>query len=238
MNLDPTKIPVHVAIIMDGNGRWARARGLPVIMGHKRGVETVETILTASREIGIKVLTLYAFSTENWTRPRAEVDALMQLLDDYLSTKIEKLKSEGVRLSAIGEIKELPDRIQKKLDEAVRYTSSNEACVLNLALNYGGRREIVLAAREVGRDIKAGKIAPEDVTEDVFKRYLFTKDLPDPDLMIRTSGELRLSNFLLWQLSYSEFYVTATLWPDFSKADLEKAVLEYQGRIRRFGGRK
>ena len=231
-----SSVPKHVAIIMDGNGRWATKRHLPKIAGHRAGAKTVERVMDAARELGVEVLTLYAFSTENWKRPKEEVGALFRLLEDYIDREAEKLHKNNVRLSVIGRIRELPARLQDKIAKTVAMTAGNTAFTLNIALNYGGRAEIVDAVRALAVDVKDGRVSADDIDEALFSRYLYTKDLPDPDLMIRTSGEFRISNFLNWQLSYAEIYVTEKLWPDFGKEDLRKAVAEYQGRERRFGG--
>lgn len=230
------KLPSHVAIIMDGNGRWASRRGLPRIAGHKRGVETVVAVVTSARNLGIRVLTLYAFSTENWSRPRAEVEALMGLLREYLRSQLGRMLEGGVRLRAIGRIEGLPPVVREELAAAEAATAGNTAMTLQLALNYGGRQEIVDAARSIARDAAAGRLAPEEVDEELFSSRLYTSGLPDPDLVIRTSGEMRLSNFLLWQVSYAELYVTDVLWPDFDEAEFLRAVKAYQARERRFGG--
>jgi undecaprenyl diphosphate synthase len=234
--IDPKKIPHHVAIIMDGNGRWAARRGLPRIAGHRAGAKSVEESLKAAEELGIRVLTLYAFSTENWKRPKAEVSALFDLLVEYLEREAPKLNEKKIRFTAIGRIGELPDKVREKIEEVARLTRNNRAFRLNLALNYGGRAEIADAARAIANDVSSGRIGAKDIDDQLFARYLYDAELPDPDLMIRTSGEMRISNFLLWQLAYSEIYVTRKLWPDFRKDDLKKAVLEYQNRERRFGG--
>ena len=229
-------VPKHIAIIMDGNGRWATERRLPKIAGHRAGSKTVEVVMDAAREIGVEILTLYAFSTENWKRPKEEVEALFLLLEDYIDREAARLHKNNIRLSVIGRIRELPARLQDKIARTVAMTAGNTAFTLNIALNYGGRAEIVDAARALALDVKAGRVSAVDIDEALFSRYLYTKDLPDPDLMIRTSGEFRISNFLIWQVSYAEIYVTKKLWPDFGKEDLRKAVAEYQGRERRFGG--
>jgi len=229
-------VPKHIAIIMDGNGRWATERRLPKIAGHRAGSKTVEVVMDAAREIGVEILTLYAFSTENWKRPKEEVEALFLLLEDYIDREAARLHKNNIRLSVIGRIRELPARLQDKIARTVAMTAGNTAFTLNIALNYGGRAEIVDAARALAVDVKAGRVNADDIDEASFSRYLYTKDLPDPDLMIRTSGEFRISNFLIWQVSYAEIYVTKKLWPDFGKEDLRKAVAEYQGRERRFGG--
>jgi undecaprenyl diphosphate synthase len=232
----PADIPRHVAIIMDGNGRWARRRGLPKIAGHRAGAGSVDEITRAAAEAGVGVLTLYAFSTENWKRPKEEVGALFKLLEHYLVKEIARLKKNNIRLSVIGDLKALPQSTREKLAEAIESTKDNTGMVLNIALNYGSRSEIAAAARAIARDVKNGVIRDADIDEGLFSRYLYTRGLPDPDLLIRTSGESRISNFLLWQASYAELYITNKLWPDFRKGDFKKAIREYQRRERRFGG--
>ena len=229
-------IPHHVAIIMDGNGRWAKQRGLPKIAGHREGAKSVRLVIEAASELGIKVLTLYTFSTENWSRPKTEVDALFRLLAKYLEKEADSLQKNNIRFMAIGDLDGLPASVRDKVNEVARATRHNEKLILNLALNYGGRSEITNAARSLARDVASGAIKESDIDEKLFSDYLYTRSLPDPDLLIRTSGEMRISNFLLWQISYSEVYVTEKLWPDFRSADLKKAVRVYQGRERRFGG--
>lgn len=229
-------IPQHVAIIMDGNGRWARSRGLPKIAGHRAGVKSAEEAVRAAGELGIKVLTLYTFSTENWKRPRKEIDALFNLLERYLDREEEKFSKNNIKFTVIGSNEGLPESVRKKLRKVMESTKKNTGLTLNLALNYGSRDEIINAARNIAKDVTAGSLSVEDIDDSVFSAYLYTKDLPDPDLLIRTSGEFRVSNFLLWQISYAELYVTKKLWPDFKKQDLEKAVAEFQRRERRFGG--
>lgn len=229
--------PKHVAIIMDGNGRWARKRGLPRAAGHRAGVGTVKEIVRAALETGVQVLTLYAFSQENWKRPKEEVDVLMQLLDFFVDREINNLKKEGVRVQAIGQIEALPTKTLAKVKQAIRETSGNQKLVLNIALNYGARTEIMGAVEKILAQARNDASWFErPLTEEIFSKQLYTAGLPDPDLLIRTSGEMRLSNFLLWQLSYSEIYVTKKLWPDFKKGDFLKAIKEYQARERRFGG--
>ena len=222
---------------MDGNGRWAKRKHLPKIEGHRRGVAAVEEIVKACREFGVKVLTLYTFSTENWRRPRAEVQALMRLLDYYLKIKVEELNKNKVRLIFSGRKQKLPEAVQKKISWAEDYTKDNAALILNLALNYGGREEILDAVQAIADKVKNKRLNPEQINERVFCEHLYSRGLPDPDLLIRTSGELRLSNFLLWQLSYSELYFTPKLWPDFNKQDLAEAIKEFSRRQRRFGAR-
>lgn len=235
LSLDYGNLPGHIAIIMDGNGRWAYSHGLPRLQGHSNGVETVDRITRAAVEIGIDVLTLYAFSSENWKRPREEVSGLMQLLKKYLESELSTMIENNIRLSCIGDIRKLPNDVQDAISHSLAETSSNNGLVLNLALNYGGRDEIVRAARRLADLSLHQKLRPQDLNEEVFTRNLDTAGLPEPDLIIRTGGEKRLSNFLLWQASYSELYFTEKNWPDFSKDDLITALHDYQKRQRRFG---
>jgi undecaprenyl diphosphate synthase len=228
-------IPRHVAIIMDGNGRWAKQRGLPRIEGHRAGAESVRRIVQACGELGVEYLTLYAFSVENWNRPKPEVSALMRLLEFYLKEEIPELQKNNVRLAAIGRLHELPLRAQRQLEKSITALSKNTGLTLVLALSYGGRAELVDAMRALGCEIKAGRLDISDIDESAVTRHLYTRNLPDPDLLIRTSGEMRVSNFLLWQISYAEIYVTDTLWPDFRKPELEAALADYSKRHRRFG---
>ncbi len=231
-----SKIPRHVAIIMDGNGRWAQQRGLPRVAGHQAGVKSVREVVEAAIDIGIPVLTLYAFSQENWKRPQEEVSVLMGLLDHFLDKEIKNLVRQGVRFRVLGRIEALPQKVQKKIFEAVERTAANNKLVFNIALNYGARTEILDAVREVLREAKSNaSLMNGGLDEAYFSERLYTRGLPDPDLLIRTSGEMRLSNFLLWQLSYAEIYITKKNWPDFHKQDLLKAVRDYQKRERRFG---
>jgi undecaprenyl diphosphate synthase len=236
VNDDPKSIPRHVAIIMDGNGRWAKSHHLPRLKGHQRGAESVEAVIETAMELGIEYITLYAFSVENWQRPHTEVQGLMQLLSSVLKQHREKLFKNKVRLRVIGRRKDLPEKIQKEIQECEDATRENRKLTLILALSYGSRVEIVEAVQKIGQKIQNGELRPEDVTEKTIQDNLYTVDIPDPDLLIRTSGEMRLSNFLLWQLSYTEIYITPVLWPDFSKIEFSKAVEEYQKRQRRFGG--
>ncbi len=231
----PKNLPRHVAIIMDGNGRWARQRKLPRIEGHRAGAESVRQIVRAGGELGIDYLTLYAFSIENWNRPKAEVTALMRLLEFYLKQEIPELNKNNVRLAAIGRIHELPQSAQRQLEKSIEALKNNTGLTLVLALSYGGRSEIVDAMRSIAREIKAGRLEVADVDEKVISQHLYTRAIPDPDLLIRTSGEMRVSNFLLWQISYAEIYVTETLWPDFRKPQLLEALEDYGRRHRRFG---
>jgi undecaprenyl diphosphate synthase len=227
--------PAHVAIIMDGNGRWAKKRGLPRIVGHKNGAEAVRRAVAASIELGIRYLTLFGFSSENWKRPPSEIDDLMGLLRHYLRGEIAELHKNGVRVRVIGERDKLAPDIVTLIDNAESLTRGNERLHLSMAINYGGRAEIALAARAVAAQVASGALKPEQVDEDCIARHLFTSGIPDPDLLIRTSGEQRISNFLLWQSAYAELVFTETLWPDFAKDDLERALRDYHGRERRYG---
>ena len=231
----PRAVPRHIAIIMDGNGRWAQARGLPRIAGHRRGAEAVRRTVTAAGELGIAYLTLFGFSSENWKRPSAEIHDLMGLLRHYLRGEIAELQRKGVRLKVIGQLGRLAPDIVSLIDHAEQLTRDNQAVTLTIALSYGGRAEIVAAVREIASEVARGGLAVEAVDEDCLARHLFTAEIPDPDLLIRTSGEQRISNFLLWQCAYSELIFTKTLWPDFAKSDLEQAIDEYCGRERRYG---
>jgi undecaprenyl diphosphate synthase len=236
--LDWSRLPRHVAVIMDGNGRWAARRGQPRVVGHRAGVEAVRSTVDTGARLGLGALTLYAFSTENWKRPRLEVDALMRMLKRYLRLELEEIHRQNIRFQPIGRIEGLRDSVRRELDRAVGRTAGNTGMVLSVALNYGGRAEIVDAVREAARALAAGGRAAEELTEEDIGRHLYTRGLPELDLLVRTSGELRISNFLLWQAAYSEIYVTETLWPDFRRADLLEAVADFQRRDRRFGGLK
>ena len=229
-------LPRHVAVIMDGNGRWAKARGLPRIEGHRQGAESARTIIRAAGELGLQYLTLYAFSAENWNRPRDEVDALMKYLVHYLKTETPELNKNNVRLEVIGQIYRLPENVQEHLKKSIATLSKNNGLTLVMALSYGSRIEIVDAVRRISEEVKRGKLEPADITEEVISDHLWTRKIPDPDLLIRTSGEMRISNFLLWQISYAELVVTPTLWPDFRKPQFYAALEEYTRRHRRFGG--
>ncbi|MGE5441003.1 MAG: isoprenyl transferase [Bacteroidota bacterium] len=228
-------IPEHIAIIMDGNGRWARKRGLPRAAGHKQGVETVRDIVKACVGLGVRYLTLYTFSTENWKRPKDEITTLMRLIVKSLQNETNELHANGVRLSTIGNRDSLPDVVRQELEQAVEKTSGNTKLKLNLALSYSGRWEIMEAAKKIGQMVKEGQIRSEDVTESLFSSLLTTKDIPDPDLLIRSGGEFRISNFLLWQIAYSEIFITDVLWPEFKRQHLYEAIKDYQKRERRFG---
>ena len=229
-------MPRHVAVIMDGNGRWAKARHLPRIEGHRRGADSAREIIRSAGELGIKYLTLYAFSAENWNRPKDEVDALMKYLVHYLKTETKDLLKNNVRLEVIGQIHRLPENVQEQLAKTIATLSKNNGLTLIMALSYGSRIEIVDAVRQIAEKVKQGKLDPADVTEAIISQHLWTRNIPDPDLLIRTSGEMRLSNFLLWQISYAELVITPTLWPDFRKPQFCAALEEYAKRHRRFGG--
>ncbi|SDG98900.1 Undecaprenyl pyrophosphate synthetase [Alteribacillus persepolensis] len=229
-------IPEHIAIIMDGNGRWAKQKGLPRVAGHREGMKVINKIVAKASEVGVRYLTLYAFSTENWKRPKSEVEFLMKLPDRFLSKELPKLKKNNVQVRTMGEKSLLPAHTQKAVQKAVRETADNTGVVLNLALNYGSRHELVYAMKEIGKDIEKGKLAAKDIDEKLIASNLLCSDLPEPDLLIRTSGEQRLSNFMLWQLAYSEFWFTEVLWPDFTEHDLLQAIQTFQQRKRRYGG--
>ncbi|WP_052300581.1 isoprenyl transferase [Kyrpidia tusciae] len=236
LHVNPVNLPRHVAIIMDGNGRWAHRRGLPRVAGHRAGMKAVKEVTRAADEIGIQVLTLYAFSTENWKRPPEEVDYLMRLPQEFLDRELQELDEHGVRVRLIGETDGLPPHTLRAVEAAMGRTRNNTGLILNFALNYGARAELVNAVRSIARRVQDGELGPEDVDEATISAALQTRDLPDPDLLIRTSGELRISNFLLWQIAYSELWFTEVLWPDFTREHLFEAVRAYQSRKRRFGG--
>lgn len=233
--LDRDKLPKHIAIIMDGNGRWAKLRGLPRIMGHRAGIKAAKETIKSCREIGIGYLTLYAFSAENWKRPKEEVETLMGFLNEYIDKELDSFVKNDTKLNIIGRISGLPDYVQPKLKQAIERTKNCASMTLNVALNYSGRNEIVDAAKKFASLVDSGSRAVNDLDEKLFSDLLYTKGQPDPDLLIRTSGEMRISNFLLWQIAYSELYITPKLWPDFGKKDIEEAIVEYQNRERRFG---
>jgi undecaprenyl diphosphate synthase len=234
-NLDKEKLPQHIAIIMDGNGRWAKNRNLERIVGHQKGIESAGEIVKFCREAGIKVLTLYAFSIENWRRPKKEVQALMNLLKKYIVKKSKELLKNNICLKTIGNIDDMPPSVARILNETVEKTKTCNGMIVNVALSYGGRDEIIRAVKKIVKEVKQGSLKEDDITEEIFSNYLFTKDVPDPDLLIRTSGEMRLSNFLLWQMAYTEIYVTKIFWPDFKREDMIRALINYQSRERRFG---
>ena len=232
------RLPRHVAVIMDGNGRWAAQRGLPRVAGHRAGVEAVRAAVDTAARLGLRALTLYAFSTENWKRPRREVDALMRMLKRYLRLELEAINKQNIRFQAIGRTEILSDSVQRELERSTERTAANTGMTLSVALNYGGRAEIVDAANAAVRRLVSEGRAPDQLTEEAIGRELYTQSLPELDLLVRTSGEMRISNFLLWQAAYSEIYVTETLWPDFRRVHLLEAVVDFQGRDRRFGGLK
>ncbi len=234
-NVTTKSVPAHLAIIMDGNGRWAQKRGLPRAMGHKKGAETVKEITRACGELGIKYLTLYAFSTENWQRSPEEVATLMGLLRDYLKSDLKEIQENGVRIRFIGERYMLDSDITEQMEKLEKETAANDKMTLCIALSYGSRQEIVTAARKIAALAKAGQISPEDIDQKMFSDMLYTREIPDPDLILRTSGEQRVSNYLLWQLAYAELFFTPTLWPDFTKAELEAVLTNYSNRERRYG---
>ncbi len=236
--IDKNRLPKHIAIIMDGNGRWAAKRALPRFLGHKAGTETIREVLRACSDMGIKILTVYAFSTENWNRPKDEVSYLMNLLVEYMKKEINDLNKNNVRIKILGDLSALPANTRLEIDRAVSLTHENTGIQFNIALNYGGRAELIDACKRISKEVKEGKIVTEDIDEDLISSYLFTSGDYDPDIIIRTSGEKRLSNFLLWQSAYSELVFTDVMWPDFNKAQLKKAIIEYQSRDRRFGAIK
>ncbi|MFE7061868.1 isoprenyl transferase [Sutcliffiella sp. NPDC057660] len=230
------QIPEHIAVIMDGNGRWAKKRALPRVAGHHEGMKTVRKITKSANSLGVKVLTMYAFSTENWKRPKLEVDFLMKLPEEFLGTFLPELMEENVQVRLMGNKSDLPAHTLRAVENAMEKTKDNTGLILNFALNYGGRDEILRAVKNATTDIQDNKLTMEQLSEEVFSTYLFSNQLPDPDLLIRTSGEIRLSNFMLWQLAYAEFYFTDVLWPDFDENHLFEAISSYQQRGRRFGG--
>lgn len=234
--LDMTRLPRHIAIIMDGNGRWAKKRGLPRTAGHKVGSETFRTIATYCNDIGIKYLTVYAFSTENWKRPQDEVDAIMKLLEEYILEAFEKVRKDNIKLKFWGERSRLSTKLQQMMAEVEEKSRDMTGIHVNVCLNYGGRDELTLAARNIALAVKNGEISVDDINEEMISNHIYSKDVPDPELIIRPSGEIRTSNFLLWQSAYSEYYFTDVLWPDFKPHELDRAIIAYQNRSRRFGG--
>lgn len=236
VDIDTSALPRHIGIIMDGNGRWAKKRGLPRSAGHKAGAESLKKIITEANNLGVEYITVYAFSTENWKRPKEEVDYLMGLLMDYLINAEKTLAGENVVIRAIGSRKELSEEMQRQIIKTEEFTKNNTGIVMNIALNYGGREEILHAVKDISRAVKAGEISADDISERNISDALYTGGQPDVDLLIRTSGEMRLSNFMLWQVSYAEMWFTDKLWPDFKPADLRKAIYDFQNRGRRFGG--
>lgn len=234
-NIDLSNLPEHIAVIMDGNGRWAKKKGAARIFGHSNAVDAVDAVTEGCAELGVKYLTLYAFSTENWARPKEEVDALMELLVDTLKKQIKRLHENKVRLRTIGETSNLPMKCQKNLEEAIDATKNNTGLTLTIALSYSGRWELVKAMKKIAADVEKGLVDPSNINESLVSSYMETSYMPDPELLIRTSGEMRVSNFLLWQIAYTEIFITSTLWPDFRKEDLYEAICAYQKRERRFG---
>jgi len=234
--LDPQRMPAHIAIIMDGNGRWAKERGLPRVAGHRAGAESVRDVIEACASLGVGYLTLYTFSAENWRRSQREVAALMALIEENLRREIQELHQKGVRVRAIGRLGQLPASLQEELSRCVALTRENRRLNLNLAINYGGRAELVDAAVRVAEQVSQGELSAEEVDEDTYAQFLYTAGMPDPDLLIRTAGEMRVSNYLLWQIAYAEIWVTPVLWPEFRRQHLVEAIRDYQQRTRKFGG--
>lgn len=231
-----SKLPHHVAVIMDGNGRWAKKRGLPRVAGHKWGMETLKEIVSCAHELGIKVMTFFAFSTENWKRPVWEVEFLMRLPEEYLQKELPSLIEKNIVIRVMGDLKGVPEKTRKAIENALNATKDNTGMVLNFAINYGGRSEIINAVKKISKEVKEGRLNWEEIDEKIFSSFLYSKDIPDPDLLIRPSGELRVSNFLLWQIAYTELWFSRVLWPDFKREHFLKAILDYQKRERRFGG--
>ena len=235
-DIDLNNIPKHIAIIMDGNGRWAKAQGKVRTFGHQAGAETLKTIVRAADKLGVRVISAYAFSTENWKRPVTEVNFIMELLARYLTSEIEEFNENNVQVRFLGSREGLPEIVKQKMDHAIESTKNNTGIILNLAINYGGQAEILHAVKEIAAEVEAGKLNVEDITNNIFESHLYTKGLPAPDLLIRPGGDLRISNFLLWQIAYAEIWTTDAYWPDFSPEHLLQAIAAYQGRERRFGG--
>lgn len=229
-------MPRHIAIIMDGNGRWARRRLMPRTMGHRAGMTTLKKVVESCVELKVPVLTVFAFSTENWRRPRDEVNYLMNLLIEFLHKELQELHSNNIQINILGDYKVLPDKCTNELDSAIQLTCNNDGLIFNIALNYGSRNEIIQAIREISRKVERGELTPDQITEKLFNQMLYTRNLPDPDLLIRTAGEMRISNFLLWQIAYTELWITDRLWPDFTRDDLLAAIEDFRKRDRRFGG--
>ncbi len=234
-DIDPKTLPVHVAMIMDGNGRWAKKRLMNRVKGHEKGSRTVRDVVSACRELGIGILTLYAFSTENWGRPKAEVKALMLLLKRFLVSERDEMNTKGIRLNILGQKEKLPADVRQEAERTMALTENNDEMILNLALSYGSREEITRAAKILAQKVQAGEIRADEITDETMSSHLYTGGMPDPDLIIRTSGEFRLSNFMMWQAAYSELFITQTLWPDFSKEEFHKILIDFQQRDRRFG---
>jgi len=236
LELDKNKLPIHIAIIPDGNGRWAKKRGMPRSAGHREGAKTLKKIVKFCAQLGIKYMTIYVFSTENWKRPKSEVDDLMSLLLEFLKNAEAELEGSNVRIKVIGRIEDLSEELQREISRVEKHTDGNTGLCLNIALNYGGRDEIVSAVKKIAREVAEGRLKPGDINENTISDMLYTSKIPDPDLLIRTSGEKRSSNFLLWQLAYTEFWYTNVLWPDFSEENMVEAICDFQNRNRRFGG--
>lgn len=236
INLDMNRIPAHVAIIMDGNGRWAKERMLPRTMGHRAGMKNIKLVVEESSNLGIKYLTLYAFSTENWKRPMEEVNALMDLVVEFIDKEFDELHANKVKLNTIGDVSKLPEKSKRAILNAIEKTKNNTGLTLNIALNYGGRDELIKATKEISKLVSQGKLRIDDIDGKIISEHLYTKGMPDPDIIIRPSGELRLSNYLLWQSAYSEFWFSNINWPDFTKVDLRRAIFDFQQRNRRYGG--
>ena len=234
-DLSTNRLPCHVAVIMDGNGRWAKNQGKPRIMGHQKGVDTLKDLLRCCKDWGIPALTAYAFSTENWGRPQVEVQFLMTLFERVLRRELQEMKEENVKIRFVGNLEDLPDSLRQEIDRAMKETQDNQGTQFTIATNYGGRHEIIQACQAIASKVEQGYLAVEHISEEIFEQHLYTQGIPHPDLLIRTSGEMRLSNFLLWQMAYAEIYVTPTLWPDFDRVEFHKALSTYQGRERRFG---
>mgnify|MGYP001437507538 FL=1 len=234
--IDKLRLPQHIAIIMDGNGRWGTKRGLPRSHGHNKGVTVLKNIIKLSKKLGIKVLTVYAFSTENWSRPIEEVNFLLNLFDKVLQKELDEINKESIRLNFIGDLSPFPENLKQLISESEEITINNKELTLNVCMNYGGRQELVKVAKELAKQSLSGKIKPEEIDEKLFESELYTREFSDPELLIRTSGEKRISNFLLWQLAYSEIYITQVLWPEFNEIEFLKAIIDYQSRNRRFGG--
>ncbi|MEM7592792.1 MAG: isoprenyl transferase [Cyanobacteria bacterium P01_A01_bin.83] len=234
-DLSSTRLPQHVAVIMDGNGRWAKSQGKPRIVGHQKGVDALKDLLRCCKDWGIPALTAYAFSTENWGRPQVEVQFLMTLFERVLRRELEEMIQENVKIRFVGNLKDLPESLRREIDRSMKDTRNNQGIQFTIATNYGGRHEIIQACQAIASKVEQGYFSAEQITEEVFEQHLYTKGIPHPDLLIRTSGEMRLSNFLLWQMAYAEIYVTPTLWPDFDRVEFHKALSTYQQRDRRFG---
>ena len=234
-DLNENRLPQHVAVIMDGNGRWAKNQGKPRILGHQKGVDALKELLRCCKDWGIPALTAYAFSTENWGRPRNEVQFLMTLFERVLRRELEEMKQENVRIRFVGNLEDLPESLRQEIDRSMKDTKDNRGIEFTIATNYGGRQEIVRACQDIASKVDLGYLEPSQINEKLFEQHLYTRELPHPDLLIRTSGEMRISNFLLWQMAYAEIYVTSTLWPDFNRSEFHKALLTYQQRDRRFG---